>query len=88
MPPLVIVNVPPVSSSICSVPLARTLPKSRIEILDLRKTHRLGVAKDGHHEPASVDDRDADVEELVVDDVVVVDRRVDSGNWRSASTQP
>ncbi len=43
---------------------------------DLREAHVLGVAQHGHHEPAIRRHRDTDVVELVIDDVVAVDRSV------------
>ena len=76
MPPFVIVNVPPVSSSICSAPLRARSPKSRIACSMAAKPLRLGVAQHGHDEPAVRRDGHADVEELVIDDVVAVDGRV------------
>ena len=55
MPPLVIVNVPPVSSSICSRRSRARSPKSRIALLDLGQAERLGVAQHRHDKPRSVD---------------------------------
>ena len=69
--------MPPVSSSMPSLPSCARLPKSAIFFSISAKRELVGVAQDRHHQAARAADRDADVEVAVVDDVVAVDRGVD-----------
>ena len=76
-PPLVIVNVPPVSSSSVIAPSRARVAKAPTRLLDLGEAARVGVAQHRHDQAAVGRDRDADVVVLVIDDVVAVDRRID-----------
>ena len=76
-PPLVIVYVPPVSSSIGELAVLRALAEIGDLLLDLGDRQLVGVAQDRHDQAARAADGDADVEVAVIDDVVAVDRRVD-----------
>ena len=76
-PPLVIVNVPPVSSSIVILPSRARSAKPRDRLLDLGEAHAVGIAQHRHDQPAVGGDRDADVVVLVIDDVAALDRGVD-----------
>ena len=77
-PPLVMVKVPPVRSSMLE--LSRRAPcwqNSRIARSISARLSVFGVAQDRHDQPALAADGDADVAEIVVDDLVAVDRGVD-----------
>ena len=87
-PPLLIVYVPPVSSSTVELAVLRALAEIGDLLLDLGDRHLVGVAQDRHHEPARAADRDADVVVAVIDDVVAVDRRVDQRDTSSAHAPP
>ncbi len=76
-PPLVMLNVPPVRSSIVSALERAREAKSLTRLLDVRERQRIRVAQHRHDQAAIGRDRDADVVELVIDDVVAVDRRID-----------
>ena len=76
-PPLVMVNVPPVRSSIVSLPsrarLAISLMSRLISIMPLRSASLMF----GHDEPCVGRDGDAHVDVVLVDDGVAIDLRVD-----------
>ncbi len=76
-PPFVIVNVPPVSSSIVSEPSRARSAYPATDFSTWPNVERVGIAQHGHDQAAIRGHRDADVEVLVVDDVVAVDRGVD-----------
>ena len=76
-PPLVIVNVPPVSSSSVSLPSRARVAYADDRLLDLAERQRIGVAQHRHDQAAIGRDGDADVVVLVIDDVVAVDRGID-----------
>ena len=84
-PPLVIVNVPPVSSSSVIEP-SRALPAYAPIVFSIsREAHPLGIAQHRHHQAAIGGDRDADVVVLVIDDVAAVDGSI---NDREALAVP
>ena len=68
--------MPPVSSSIVSLPSCARLPKSAIFFSMSAIDQLVGVTDDRDDEPARAADGDADVVVAVIDDVVAVDRRV------------
>ena len=53
--------------------VAREAGEPRDLALELGERHAVGVAHDRHHQPALGADRDAEVHEVLVDDVVAVD---------------
>ena len=72
-PPFVIVNVPPESSCGVSV-LSRARCAMRRDLaFEPGEIEALGVAHDRHHEPALRARGDAEVDEVVVDDVRAAD---------------
>ena len=76
-PPLVMVNVPPVRSSIAMRALARLAGVGGDFFFDLGEALGIRIAHDRHHEAAIRGDRNADVVVLVVDDVGAVHGCVD-----------
>jgi len=48
-------------------------------LLDFGIAHLVGVTQNGHHQAAFGTDRDTDIEIIVVNDILAVDRRVDRG---------
>ena len=72
-PPLVIVNVPPVSSSSVSWPSRARCRIPDHRLLDLAEAQLVGIAQHRHDQAALGRDGDADVVVLVIDDVVAVD---------------
>ena len=72
-PPLVIVNVPPESSCRPSLPSRVAVGEALDLGLDLGERHLLDVAQHRHGQPAVGADGDAEVDVVVVDDVVAVD---------------
>ena len=77
-PPLVIVNVPPESSLEAKLSVARGGGESLDFTFDLREGQSLGIAQDRDGQPAIGADGDAQVNVLVVDDVVAVDFGIDA----------
>ncbi len=77
MPPLVMLNVPPVRSSSFSAPSRAARPKSAIAASMPGEAELVGVADHRHHQPRWAADRDAHVDEVLVDDVVAVDLGID-----------
>ena len=77
MPPLVMVKVPPVSSSMASLPSRASPPSSAIAFSISAKLEPVGVAHHRHHQALLGADGDADVVVVLVDDVVAVDLGVD-----------
>ena len=77
MPPLVMLNVPPMSSSSLSCAVAGAAAEIGDRLLDLGEAHLVGVAHDRHDEAVRAADGDAHVHEVLVDDVVAVDLGVD-----------
>ena len=73
MPPLVIVNVPPSRSEKAILPSRAFLASSAIFFSIDAKSELIRVADDGDHEAALGADGDADVVEVLVDDVGAVD---------------
>ena len=86
MPPLVMLNVPPVSSSSFSAPSRARLAEIGDRLLDLGEAHAVGIADHRHHQPARAADRDAHVDEVLVDDVVAVDLGVDRREFLQRGT--
>ena len=76
-PPLVIVNVPPVRSSIVSLPSRAFLATAPMSRDDLEHALAVGVLDVRHDEPRVGRDGDAHVDVVLVDDRVAVDLRVD-----------
>ena len=76
-PPLVMVNVPPVNSSMVMVPARARAAKLPICFSISAKLELIGVAQHRHDQSAIGRDGDADVEVFVIDDVVAFDRGVD-----------
>ena len=78
-PPLVMLNVPPGQL----IQLQRAVARSATEIgngaLDLGKAHDVDVADHRHDKARRSADRDAHVDEVLVDDVVAVDLGVYGG---------
>ena len=83
-PPLEIVNVPPLRSSMPSLLSRARLGEARDLVLDLGERQLIGVVHDRHHEAALGADRDAEVDVLVVDDVGAVDLGVDERHLAAA----
>ena len=83
MPPLVIVKVPPCSSSSLSWFSRARRARSAIVVFDIGERHLVGVAQDGHDESLVGRHGYADVVVVVVDDVGVADFGVDLGNQRA-----
>ena len=77
-PPLVMVNVPPLSSCRPSLPSRAGGGEPLDLALDLRERHLLDVPQHRHGQPAVGADGDAEVDVVVVDDVVAVDAGVDA----------
>ena len=72
-------NVPPVSSSSFSAPSRARAAEIGDRALDLGEAHRVDVADHRHDQAGRTADRDAHVDEVLVDDVVAVDLGVDRG---------
>ena len=87
MPPLVIVNVPPSRSVNAILPSRAFFASSPIFFSMSAKLELVRVAEDRHHQPLLGADGDADVVEVLVDDVVAVDARVDERE-RLAAPRP
>jgi hypothetical protein len=69
-------KVPPVISSMPSLPSLGFLTEFSDLLFDLGKAHLVGVAQNGHHQTAGRTHGNTDVEVAVVDDVVAIHRRV------------
>ena len=78
-PPFVIVNVPPVRSSIVSLPSRARLATAEMSRAISSMPLRSASLMFGHDEPGVGRDRDAHVHIVLVDDRVAVDLRVDVG---------
>ena len=78
-PPLVIVNVPPSSSSGLSLLLGARGDEVGDRLLDFGEAQPLGVAQHGHDEALRAADGDADVVVVAIDDVVAADFGVERG---------
>ncbi len=70
-------NVPPVRSSSFSCAVAGAPAEIGDRRLDPGEAQLVGVADHRHHQPGRAADRDAHVDEVLVDDVVAVDLGVD-----------
>ena len=77
-PPFVIVNVPPVNSSSVIEPSRARCAYEPTDDSNSAKPSDSALRMTGHHQTAIGRDRDADVVELVIHDVVAVDRRIDA----------
>ena len=87
MPGLVIVNVPPCTSSGFSCLVARAMRQVLNRPAEPEQVALVRVADDRHDEPGLERDRNAQIDVALVDDVVAVDRRVaENGNCRIVST--
>ena len=87
-PGLVIVNVPPCTSSGLSCLAARAVGEVGDRAAQAEQVLLVGVL-DHRHDQAPVErDRDAEVDVLVVDDVVAVDRRVDDRHGAQRVDRP
>ena len=76
-PPLEMVKVPPVISSMVSLLSRAPGSEARDLLLDLGDAERIGIAQHRHDQPPFGTHRDADVVETVIDDLVSVDAGID-----------
>ena len=79
-PPLEMVKVPPCISSMVSVPSLARLPKSAIVFSISAKLSAWASRMTGTTRPLRRRDRDRDVEIVVIDDLLALDRGVDRGD--------
>ena len=75
-PPLLMVKVPPVSSSIRQAVVLGLFGKVTYLPLDLGKAEFLGTAQDRNHQPLAAADGHSDIAVIMVDDVTAVDGSV------------
>ena len=71
------VNVPPSSSSGFNFPSFARFAKSADGLFDFRKAHPFRVAQDRHDQPAFARNRHADIEIIVIDNVVPANLRIE-----------
>ena len=88
MPGLVIVNVPPWTSSGESFLVRARSPRSLIDAGEAEDVLLVGVLDDGDDQAPVEGHGDADVHVAVVDDVVLVHRRVDDRELAQAGDRP
>ena len=72
VPPLVILNVPPVRSSIAILPSLAFFRVINNCLFDVGNAHLVGIAQDRHNQTAWAANCDTDVEVAVVHDVFAV----------------